>query len=151
MWWCKRLLIICAVEYLLRTFSIFEYFYLILQKIRKVLLMLITATNKNSESAYGEGKRGGRHTCSCKENSHLLMLVGQTKVLRGFVLSIQPFRLSIQPGFSLLPYVLMIELILTSLGLPLVGFYSATFWLRQEPKERECTCVCASVRVIFFN
>ena len=98
--------------------------------------MLITATNKNSESAYGEGKRGGRHTCSCKEKLanrkmldrvHLSMLVGQTKVLRGFVLSIQPFRLSIQHGFSLLPYVLMIELILTSLGLPLVGFYNATF------------------------
>ena len=29
--------------------------------------------------------------------------------------------------FSLFPYVLMIELILTSLGLPLVGFYNATF------------------------
>ena len=58
---------------------------------------------------------------------HLSMLVGQTKVLRGFVLSIQPFRLSIQHGFSLLRYVLMIELILTSLGLPLVAFYNATF------------------------
>ena len=54
--------------------------------------------------------------------------VGRTnKSLRGFVLSIQRFRLSIQHGFSLLRYVLMIELILTSLGLPLVGFYNATF------------------------
>ena len=58
---------------------------------------------------------------------HLSMLVGQTKVLRGFVLSIQPFCLSFQHGFILLPYVLMIELILTSLGLPLEDFYHATF------------------------